>query len=418
MMKEGAWINSRTGQFAWITEHASWIQDRKNAESVGLNDVAYNKLKDLKWDFDGNGRAEILAIAMNAGLIRMRGHGAYWTFEFTAPTSTALWSCLSFLNDFAGPYTTCRFNNLRTHEQTAMSYQEFKAHMTEDEPEKVLRLATALPRTDRTKHFGSELLVAKSIRPNDRFVNTILYLIENLFESRMYRDGDPQAFLANILRRDVSYTISREEWEAEGAEFERSGGMPLEGFIVTFKTDAESGVGPAGKPLPVIFQGHVGVSKEQPAWPHFTFYVNGRLRKMDALPQFDMSSPQFHWLQAVVRHELVHVYDREALKDLTDVEEDIPDDAYFNMPAEVRAWTTNLIDELHQFLRSQKAPLGNQLLNSFLRESRVWALLTQHLNAQNRRVVLHELSREFEAQKGPSHAIAASQVGDGDQPRR
>lgn len=142
-MDEGAWINIRTGKFSWINEHASWMKNKQNADSVGLPEHVYNKIKDMHWDFNGEGRAEILATIMKAGFIRMRGHGSYWTFEFTAKTTDALWACLDFLMNFAGPMTSCRFNNLRTGESIEMSYSKFQAEMAED-TEKVMRVARIL----------------------------------------------------------------------------------------------------------------------------------------------------------------------------------------------------------------------------------------------------------------------------------
>ena len=161
-MKEGAWINEKTGEFAWITEHASWIKKKENADKIGLSPRAYDNLKDLKWDFDGEGREAILLVAMNAGLIRMRGHGSYWTFEFTIETQAALWACLGFLDDFAGPLTQCRFNNLRTKEQIEMPYREFKASMTED-PETVMRIASVIHDPEgRTAAFSIDAAASAS----------------------------------------------------------------------------------------------------------------------------------------------------------------------------------------------------------------------------------------------------------------
>ena len=142
-MKEGAWINARTGKFSWITEHASWIKNRANAESIGVPSTVSDKIATMDADFDGEGRAEILATVMKAGFIRMRGHGSFWTFEFTMESEPALWSCLEFLTNFAGPYTSCRFNNLRTGETIDMPFQDFAKEM-EASPERVLRVASKL----------------------------------------------------------------------------------------------------------------------------------------------------------------------------------------------------------------------------------------------------------------------------------
>jgi len=161
-MKEGAWINGKTGKFAWITEHASWVKDPENARSIGVPESVIEKIQSLRSDFNGKGREEILATVMQAGFIRMRGHGSFWTFEFTMPSEEALWACMSFLQDFAGPFTQCRFNNLRTGETIDTPFQEFEKTMQQD-PTQILRIAKVVtyPRmASFLEHVGDEVKVA------------------------------------------------------------------------------------------------------------------------------------------------------------------------------------------------------------------------------------------------------------------
>jgi hypothetical protein len=113
-MREGAWINAHTGAWCWITEHASWIQHQENTRSLGITDEAHARLAAIPWDFNGPGREAILRVAMDAGLIRMRGHGAEVTFEFTLPMEVAIRAVTPFMQAQFGPMTGCRFNNLRT----------------------------------------------------------------------------------------------------------------------------------------------------------------------------------------------------------------------------------------------------------------------------------------------------------------
>jgi Protein of unknown function (DUF3293) len=154
-MKEGAWINSKTGKFEWVDEHALFMQ-KGQGKALGLPDSVYEKIKDMHWDFNGVGREEILATVMKAGFIRMRGHGNYWTFEFTISSGDALWSCLEFLMSYAGPFTLCRFNNLRTGETIEMPYSEFAKEM-EESPERVLRVAKVMSseQYSRKNHFAA-----------------------------------------------------------------------------------------------------------------------------------------------------------------------------------------------------------------------------------------------------------------------
>lgn len=157
-MNEGAWINARTGKFAWIDEHARWIQRETNAKALGLPDSVYANIKTMRADFNGDGREGILAAVMNAGFIRMRGHGSYWTFEFTMATVDALKACEKFLAAMAGPMTQCRFNNLRTGEAIEMPYAEFQEKMM-DEPENILRVASQVP--TKTAFTKGEYKLAK-----------------------------------------------------------------------------------------------------------------------------------------------------------------------------------------------------------------------------------------------------------------
>jgi hypothetical protein len=160
-MKEGAWINVNTGRSEWIDEHASWMKRELNAEAIGLPKKTYQKIMAMDWDFDGPGRAEILFEVMKAGFIRMRGHGSYWTFEFTCDSYKALWCCLDFLMNYAGPHTNCRFSNLRTRETIEMPFSEFQKTMTK-EPELILRHASILTEEEyperRFATFRSPLL--------------------------------------------------------------------------------------------------------------------------------------------------------------------------------------------------------------------------------------------------------------------
>lgn len=126
-MKEGAWINAHTGAWCWITEHASWIQVPANARREGLPDEVHARLAALPWDFNGPGRKAILLEAMNAGLIRFRGHGAYVTFEGTLPVDDMLRATTPFMADQFGPLAFCRFNDLATGACREMHWRDLDA---------------------------------------------------------------------------------------------------------------------------------------------------------------------------------------------------------------------------------------------------------------------------------------------------
>ena len=121
-MREGAWINAHTGAWSWVSEHASWIQRPENAQALGLPVKDYARLATIPWDFNGPGRNAILRVAMGAGFIRMRGHGAEVTFEFTLPIETAIQSLAPFMARHFGPMTECHFNDLHTESFMSIAY--------------------------------------------------------------------------------------------------------------------------------------------------------------------------------------------------------------------------------------------------------------------------------------------------------
>jgi hypothetical protein len=194
-MKEGAWINVNTGKFEWVDEHASWIKRELNAEAIGLPKRIYQKIMDMDWDFDGPGRAEILYEVMKGGFIRMRGHGSYWTFEFTCDSYKALWCCLDFLMNYAGPYTNCRFSNLRTRESIELSFNEFQRTMAK-EPELILRQAKILTETEyperRFATFRSPLLGFKEASGYPRLMNILKGKVPSIHTFGIISVDNPQ----------------------------------------------------------------------------------------------------------------------------------------------------------------------------------------------------------------------------------
>ena len=122
-MREGCWIRS-TSDWHWIIEHASWIQKPENARLLGLPEEVQSELSTISWDFNGPGREAILRLAMSAGLIRMRGHGSYVTFEFTTPIEAAIKVVAPFMERHLGPITWCNFNDLETGQSLGIFYRD------------------------------------------------------------------------------------------------------------------------------------------------------------------------------------------------------------------------------------------------------------------------------------------------------
>ena len=115
MNKEGYWLNAQTGSYYRIDEHARWLTRRGNPEKLDLRPSLIDQLNGLHWQRD---RLEILLTGMHGGLVRVRSHGAYVTFEFTVAIEKVLPVASEFLDEtgIAGPLSTFRMTNLRDRE--------------------------------------------------------------------------------------------------------------------------------------------------------------------------------------------------------------------------------------------------------------------------------------------------------------
>jgi hypothetical protein len=126
-MREGAWVNIATGRFEWITEHCDWTKLPENAAEIGLPDSIFQQIKDMPNDYNGPKRDKILRTVMDAGFVRVRGHGMYIALEFTAPKDIVHRASVEFLHHICGPLTVLRFNDLHAGNTVEMTYPEFEA---------------------------------------------------------------------------------------------------------------------------------------------------------------------------------------------------------------------------------------------------------------------------------------------------
>jgi hypothetical protein len=156
-MKEGAWINGKTFEHFFVSEHASWVKEEANALKLGIPTEVWEKIKNMPNDFNGPRREAILFTVMQSGpFIRMRGQGNLYAFEFMCKSLDAVWGVFTFCQKYAGDYTGIRLNNLRTKESIDVTYREFQ-HLMEEGEEKILRVAKAI--TDKQLSvFASEFL--------------------------------------------------------------------------------------------------------------------------------------------------------------------------------------------------------------------------------------------------------------------
>lgn len=136
-MKEGAWIHHDTHAYAWIDEHARWIHQRANAASLGLPEGVIQKLEAIQPDLDGPGRHALLREAMNAGLIRFRGHGAQCTLEASLPWPTILRGASAFLERHAGPAIQISIRDLERQEELCAPWWVLQHTLEIDHPEEL-----------------------------------------------------------------------------------------------------------------------------------------------------------------------------------------------------------------------------------------------------------------------------------------
>ena len=140
-MKDGWWINTRSGKDFLIDEHERWIRRPGNAKKLG---VPNNIQKDFSKFEPVKDRNEfLLHIMRRSPVMRVRGHGNYVTFEYASRSrrdaidSIWMWG----LNNSAGPFTAIYIVNLATGEKTNIMWRDFLQMMKEDRYDDVMRVA-------------------------------------------------------------------------------------------------------------------------------------------------------------------------------------------------------------------------------------------------------------------------------------
>ena len=124
-MKTGHWINYNTRLAVEIDEHERWLRAGNNASRLGVPAQVQSSFRDFR---AGEDRDRFLTFVLtSAPVMRVRGHGVWWTFEFgSIPTDRPLESIRSFCEDRAGELTSLVINNLTTGEATELRWWEFK----------------------------------------------------------------------------------------------------------------------------------------------------------------------------------------------------------------------------------------------------------------------------------------------------
>lgn len=105
---KGYWLNSCTGEYRAVVDHALDLQMRGWSERHGFV------------------REDLLLAAMEEGFIRVRQHRFFVTFEYTVPSVKACESIVAFMNEtrLYQRADRLRFNNLRTGRTVEASWKE------------------------------------------------------------------------------------------------------------------------------------------------------------------------------------------------------------------------------------------------------------------------------------------------------
>lgn len=139
-MKDGYWINYKTGKDFPIDEHERWIRKPANAKKLGLSKELMETFENFTPKRDRN--KFLLFLMKHAPIMRVRGHGHYVTFEYSSrrrnpPIESAwLWGM-----ENAGPFTTMRITNFATNETVEMSFKQLDELMESGGAEAVMRVA-------------------------------------------------------------------------------------------------------------------------------------------------------------------------------------------------------------------------------------------------------------------------------------
>lgn len=164
-MRDGMWINYRTGKSFNIDEHERWLRRKGNADKLGVPKKVQDKFDEFEPVKDRN--KFLLFVMNNSSVMRVRGHGNYVSFEFSSRRKRQvmeeiwLWGLKN-----AGAYTGMYIVNFATGEKTNVYWNEFKDAMDNDNMEKVLRLGTTKFKVK--KEVAEELLkLSKSLIDED-----------------------------------------------------------------------------------------------------------------------------------------------------------------------------------------------------------------------------------------------------------
>jgi len=139
-MKDGYWINYKTGKEFPIHEHEQWIREPKNAKKLGVPAKVVNGFSKFK---PQTHREKLLLFVMkNAPVMRVRGHGNYATFEYASRNRRDPMDAIFMWGQKnAGDFTGLNIVNFATKEEVNIMYGEFERLM-DIGPDEVMRAAS------------------------------------------------------------------------------------------------------------------------------------------------------------------------------------------------------------------------------------------------------------------------------------
>jgi hypothetical protein len=123
-MKEGYWFNYETGKIFLINEHEMWIRLVANARKLGLPEQVIAGFSKFTPTTD---RDRFLSHLFRvAPIMRVRGHGAFVTFEFFARRETKpLEAIRRWARKNAGPSLTLNIINHARKVNVQVLYEDF-----------------------------------------------------------------------------------------------------------------------------------------------------------------------------------------------------------------------------------------------------------------------------------------------------
>ena len=139
-MNEGFWINYDNDKVFPIYEHEKWLREGNNAKKLGIPKDVINAFGKYKPEKDRD--KFLLFVMRESPVMRVRGHGSTWTFEFsTKKIDDVLFSIYKFCKDIAGDYTNLYIVNFANKDSIEILFKDFSEKIKEGDTESLLKVA-------------------------------------------------------------------------------------------------------------------------------------------------------------------------------------------------------------------------------------------------------------------------------------